>query len=756
MCYNQVMKLKGAIVALGVVVLAAIVFGWGGHALAQAGTTTAATNPIELKTLQSLLFSDQLYKIWTTLLILTNVAVIIFFFAIAFSTILHINVDTFGIRKAILPLVLGVIMANFSLQLSRLIIDASNVLALNFYNQLGGSGGAAAAIENAVVSGGAAKIQEAVNAVGGLGTMLKVLVYGGPAVAAIPLIAAIINVGAVGSISIMLAFVATVLLAIYLFAPAILMLFLAFLLYARVYFLLFLVAVSPLAFLAISWAPLQWIFRKWWSFFLNWSFMGPAVVFMLWLVELFNNSGNGTATFPTYVLAVIMLYLCVQVPFMMGGQVMAVWGGLGKKALGWGVNTLGWKLPNAALESKYKTSPRAMLAGIKQHFDERTERNLALSTGREKVYAGATLSPRFPNVRGAWNAARGRKGAGEVFKQLGGGPSPAEFQKEANERERRKGSALVKIGNESNLNTTDDNLSNLFDAMTSDDEKLGFVELVLPKIRDKEAANDIWKKLVESKPKDKNFLKKVGRLQDIAHDQAGRGDSPTMPVMGMKRFRFDKNGNYLRETSPDERAEDNAELVEKRGGESAYRNLDPYSKENHREWSAKQSGRSAEDVGGGDDIKRVIEVLGEDKENLDSPIQNVRITKDSLARLSTLTTNALKDKFEKIDIEALPIENDEKDILRTEKKEALSDNFDFTGLERLLNTIRTTKSSGVQGAQLSALERLLNLHQTNQEARNLTDPAKVGPMYQNLLGRISAGIGATTQPPPTTPPTPPT
>lgn len=284
---------------------------------------------------------------WKTMLNLADVLVALFFLAVAFATILHINYDTYGVKKALPPLLVGIALAHFSLPIVYSIVDFAQIMSAGFYNSASSGMGAQGLADNiaaAIFSGGLSKTGGAVTAIG-FGTFLTLFAF--------------LGISSGGTL-VPILFIAAIAIGLVAMAiPSILILVLSFLLYARFYIILFLTIVAPLAWLTQAWGPVQGFFKKWWSQFTMWVFMAPVVVFFLWIAIAFSKASmnGGTANFGTYVITLVMFYLAISAPFKMGGQIMGAWGGMGKKAaaIGYkGVNAAGgagldragtWKVP---------------------------------------------------------------------------------------------------------------------------------------------------------------------------------------------------------------------------------------------------------------------------------------------------------------------------------------------------------------------------------------------------------------------------
>lgn len=342
---------------------------------------------------------ERLIAVWKAMLALVNIVVVLILIGVAFATIFHVQVDTYGIKKVLPTLIIGVVLANLSMLISRNLVDFAGVVSANFINAVrdpvtGASGKDAfvKALSESIVGGGLSKLGDLANssttAQIGTGAALSGLVIAG------------IVLSFTGFLGIVL--IAALILAGVLFLiPALLFTILAFLLYARMVILIFLTAISPLAFMGIAFAPTQSMFKQWWTQFLRWNFMAPIVFFFLWLAVEFQGV-SGTGSFASYALAMIMLYLAIQVPFKLGGAVMGVWGGFGKKA----ASTLGkkaWNYGNSLLERKGWISPRAAVGSWQDRMRDMEEENLAMAKGKGRETMARYLgSGRLPLWKTLW------------------------------------------------------------------------------------------------------------------------------------------------------------------------------------------------------------------------------------------------------------------------------------------------------------------------------------------------------------------
>lgn len=237
------------------------------------------------------------FEVWNILYGIANafVAIILLFFA--FVNIAHIQYDTYQLKKTLPKLILGIIMANFSIVICRLMLGISNVATATFMKD---PKEMADGIMRAVCftpnpEGGYAFGQGLMQA----GSMFLIIIFG------ILILAGVVVI--------------------------------AVLLWIRRTMLYLLAAVSPIAFIMLAFPPTESYFKKWWEWEISWTFMGSISIFLIWVASKIGANqcgGTGAETFSfTALLATIgVLALAGIVPFKLGGPVMSAWGKLGGTA----------------------------------------------------------------------------------------------------------------------------------------------------------------------------------------------------------------------------------------------------------------------------------------------------------------------------------------------------------------------------------------------------------------------------------------
>lgn len=241
---------------------------------------------------------------WRICLGLANVFVILILVFLAVVNIAHISFDTYNLKKTLPWLIIGIILANFSLIICRMFVDAASVLTTTFAGDLSN------VISQLYTNLGIAQLA---GFAAGTGTLVGVgiaVITGG--------------IGAGFIIANLL------LILIILLLPFILLAILAFLLYIRIALILFLAMIAPLAFVMLAFPVTQQFFKQWWNWFLKWVFMEPICFFLLWAAAGLGKPGPAGLTIVTFAITLALCCLSLVAPFKLGGAVMAGWGKVGK------------------------------------------------------------------------------------------------------------------------------------------------------------------------------------------------------------------------------------------------------------------------------------------------------------------------------------------------------------------------------------------------------------------------------------------
>ncbi len=279
---------------------------------------------------------------WKGVLALANIGLVVVLIFIAVVNILRIQYDTYAIKKALPYLIIGIILANFSLLIIRMFVDFSNILTSLFLHGYSTPGDFAKALigdTNVLTNTN----QNPMGGSVGIGTLLLWFIF---------------------ALGVMLAFV-----------------ILGFLFYIRFAVVLILAIVAPLAFIAMAFPPTQGVFKQWWGWLMKFIFMKPISFFLLWLAMDIKDAGtaNGLNHLTLWAIIAFLVYAAIIIPFKLGGFVMAAWGGAGKKAAGWLGNKADYGLAKYA-----KWSPKSAYQAYKMGAEEQRERAYALATGKQR------------------------------------------------------------------------------------------------------------------------------------------------------------------------------------------------------------------------------------------------------------------------------------------------------------------------------------------------------------------------------------
>lgn len=337
---------------------------------------------------------------------LVNFGVLLILLVIAFANILRIKLDTYAVKKAVPLLLFGVVMANLGLPIIRTIVDFSEVLTATFIHQASPEGtktGFVKELIGAVYQGG---VQE-------MGTVLNQLSKGGsngwPAF-----------LGLLGIVGFGFAafgpFAAIVLIggAFLIFLPAIMFFVLGLMFVARIYYIVILAAVSPLAFASLGFEPLRGkVWGWWWTHFIKWVFMAPASFALFWLGIVFYHSVGSEMDLGTYVLILFLIYYAIQLPLKMGGSVMTFWNNSVAKPVGAALS----KPFAAGRDYVAKAGPRDVSRFLSSPPEWLARRlpGRTLNYGRYTKEAMAQIEAKNAQREATSAAARGGKMAGQFI-----------------------------------------------------------------------------------------------------------------------------------------------------------------------------------------------------------------------------------------------------------------------------------------------------------------------------------------------------
>ncbi len=266
---------------------------------------------------------------WVVTRDLANMFFIFILLYIAIATILEIA--AYNAKALLARLIIVALLLNFSLFFTRVIIDASNILGLAFYDRISG--------QTTYESGSGGDKFEASSFVKGLSVTPKgisrgIVSYFDPQrlLGVTPDNAKQIA-GFAGDSPGKLIF-------IYLFSSAIILatawafLSVAFLFITRTAILWFLMATAPIAFAAIILPKTREIFTKWWGELMSKSFCVAVFLFFLWLITAFVNTpflekyikpqktigGNIATDFMTVVVLILLNFLIIFILILVAKQ----------------------------------------------------------------------------------------------------------------------------------------------------------------------------------------------------------------------------------------------------------------------------------------------------------------------------------------------------------------------------------------------------------------------------------------------------
>ena len=211
-------------------------------------------------TLETLGIKGGIDLVWTTFRDVANIALIALFVFLAINIIL--GVKEFGEKKTIAKVLIIATLINFSLLFTKIIIDAANFTAYQFYKSAGlerSAGGAAS-------SGGVANVF--LNATG--------IITWGDTYTGVEALAADKGKGTALAFAVVASFLLLVMVGLFLYG--------SFQMITRAILLLFLMILSPLAF--VSWlmpsSTLEAGWKKWWEALLGAAFFSPLFMMALW------------------------------------------------------------------------------------------------------------------------------------------------------------------------------------------------------------------------------------------------------------------------------------------------------------------------------------------------------------------------------------------------------------------------------------------------------------------------------------------
>ncbi len=218
-------------------------------------------------------FSSGVALVWSTVRDLGNIIFIFFLLWISIQTILGLD----NAKKYLANIIITALLINFSLFFTRVIIDASNIVALQFYSSIVDATCATTGSYMEKLDG---CISDKLAAATGLATIFNE----GKGSAAVPInFSNVLLVGIFGSIFYLI--VAFVLLQA------------AFMFIARTVALVLLAAISPIAFVGNILPQTQKYAKEWWGAVTNQALVAPIFLLFIWIVVKLSNAGSAGALF---------------------------------------------------------------------------------------------------------------------------------------------------------------------------------------------------------------------------------------------------------------------------------------------------------------------------------------------------------------------------------------------------------------------------------------------------------------------------
>ncbi len=272
---------------------------------------------------------------WTAFRDIANIIIIGIFTFIALSIILGLK--EYGQKKMIANVLTIAVLINFSLLFTKMIIDASNFTALQFYNaalsQVAEGGGTQNSTVNVAVAGNPA-VQENVSSEGISGQFMKAIgITGfGDSYNQIRATQEANKDGLIGIGFGILSF-------IYFLGAAIVLFYGCFLLVSRAVLIIFLMITASLAFashLIPAWGTSSYGWKTWWDSLLRVAAFAPLLMLLLWITLMISKqlavatgtkTIGGMATAPKDNVAAVFGYLMILGLLFLSFRLSSVWAG---------------------------------------------------------------------------------------------------------------------------------------------------------------------------------------------------------------------------------------------------------------------------------------------------------------------------------------------------------------------------------------------------------------------------------------------
>ena len=251
--------IRGLLSDIGSLVISffGIILGVSGMLLNEVMSFTIVNMAMNLRSL--LQEGGGIYQAWTTLRDLANILFIFIILYIAIGTILRL--DSINTKKLLVHVIIIALLLNFSLFFTKVIVDASNIVATSFHNAIstsGGTGGISGAFVKPI---GMSTFYNAPDAKAFLAKANDSL-------------AIVLLTGLASVLFLITAFV--------FFASSIMLI-------SRYVIIIFLMILSPLAFIAMA-LPKDSYSKKWWNTLIEQALFAPVFLALLWVALMLSRS----------------------------------------------------------------------------------------------------------------------------------------------------------------------------------------------------------------------------------------------------------------------------------------------------------------------------------------------------------------------------------------------------------------------------------------------------------------------------------
>lgn len=349
---------------------------------------------------------------WTAVRNISNLVFIFFLLYIAIKTILGLG----DWKKSVVPVIIVALLINFSLFFTKIVIDASNILAYQFYNNIGAPD-ATPIISESTIGFQARSISQHI--VGDINPqqLAQVSTYQGWEGLG----------GDAASLFFFFIAAATILLVIaYVLFKA------AFLMLGRLIAFWILMMFSPLAFLGFAFPQAQKITGEWTKKLTDQALVAPVFLFFLYLISIIVASGvtniqmGESATDVIMVLTMIVLKTAVFVALMMYAlkTTKDLSGEFGKSVTEYVGKAAGFTLAGAAFAGRHTIGRAASTLA-----DENTERGKKFRDWASKSRFGEMTFRATKDLGGATFDARNTKLGKTLDLDLGKGGGKGGYQK---------------------------------------------------------------------------------------------------------------------------------------------------------------------------------------------------------------------------------------------------------------------------------------------------------------------------------------